>query len=176
MVPFEEERRRSLMPFTYPDPDSAEQSFEREQMARAYDAYGAKDPAHLFGSSPMTPAPWPRASRRKNQEDYDPEIVAAALRGPRELQPIDPRKLHATQPSITRQGVDYYLTDEYKETGRTFADQGNPGNRHPVVYDREDGQSMLLSGHHRGASALLSAEEFGGIRVAGPWGPMRGRR
>lgn len=145
-------------------------------MARAYGAYGAKDPEHLFGNSPRTTAPWPRAGRRKDQDEYDPEIVRQALSGPRELEMVDPRTLHSTQPSITRQGVDYYLGPEYKETGRTFADQGNPGNRHPVVYDREDGQSLLLSGHHRGAAALLSAEEFGVIRTAGPWGPRRGRR
>lgn len=164
------------MTFRYPDPEGTGDDYTRFQFERVHRAHGAKNLEELFGESPVTPTPWPRAGQLKRRASFDQGVVNEALTGPRELTRVDPRALHSTQPGITRQGVDYYMGTEYEETGKTFADQGDPGNRYPVVYDREDGQSLILSGHHRGAAALLRGEEFDAIRTQGPWGPERDTR
>jgi len=162
------------MTFQYPDPENPGDDFASQQFSRAHKAFGAKNPEELFGESPTSPAPWPRAARQKRRGSFDQGRVDAALRNP-VLSEVDPRNLHATQPSITRAGVDYYLGDEYQETGTTFADQDQAGNRFPVVYSREDGQNLALSGHHRAAAALLRGETLRAIHIEGPWGPERGR-
>lgn len=128
------------------------------------------------GSSPVRPAPWPRAGQRKDRAPYDQSVVHEALRNPPRPVNVDPRTLSATQSSITQPGVSHYASNpEWKETGRTYADQGNPGNRFPVVYSRDEGNGgvthMLLSGHHRGAAALVNGEQLPAIQVKGPWGP-----
>ena len=162
------------MTFRYPDPENLGDDLASQQFARAHRAYGSKNPEELFGDGPETVAPWPRAGQSKRRGSFDQGRVDDALRNP-VLSEVDPRNLHSTQPSITRQGVDYYMGSEYEETGRTFADQGQAGNRYPVVYSREDGQNLALSGHHRAAAALLRGETLRAIHVEGPWGPERGR-
>jgi len=76
------------------------------------------------------------------------------------LEEVDPRDLRATQPSVTREGVSYYLTPRYKRTGQTFADYHRVVNRFPVIYQREDGEQLIISGHHRAAVALLEGKQF----------------
>lgn len=126
------------------------------------------------GSAPIRTAPWPSAGRRKDRRDYDPDIVREAITSPPVLSEVDPRNLRATQPMITHQGVDYYYNDPtYEATGRTFADPDNPGNKYPVVYKREDGQNLLLSGHHRAAADLAKGRNTRAIVREGPWGPQR---
>lgn len=136
---------------------------------------GREDEAvdRMFPGAPTTTPPWPQAGRRKDVKDYDEGIVHAMLAKPPELSHVDPRTLSATQPAITRAGVRYYLGRQFNDTGKTFADQGNVGNIHPVVYHREGGTSMLLSGHHRAAAALLRGEPLVVREVRGPWGPPR---
>lgn len=162
--------------FEYPKSmdDETVDPFTREQFRSVHEAYGSGDTTRFFGSSGSAPSPtpWPRAARRKSQRDYDPDVVRQALEGPQELSDVDPRHLHSTQPTITREGVDYYMGDEYERTGTTFADQGNAGNRFPVVYERE-GVNMLLSGHHRASAALLQGRPLSARKVVGPWGPAR---
>ena len=135
----------------------------------------AADPDTLFGDAPTAPTPWPNAGRSKSRRDYDPDVVKDAIANPEHhhLQDIDPRDLRSTQPAITRGGVQHYLSDHYDRTGETFADHGNPGNRRPVVYRREDGQNLLLSGHHRATAALLQGRPLQAVVVHGPWGPDR---
>lgn len=161
--------------FEYPksmDDDSVD-PFTRDQFRKVHEAFGTNEPERFFGSSSApAPAPWPRAGRRKAQRDYDPDVLRQALEGPQDLTDVDPRNLHSTQPNITRGGVDYYMGDEYEKTGTTFADQGNAGNRFPVVYERE-GVNVLLSGHHRATAALLQGRPLPARRVVGPWGPAR---
>ena len=146
--------------------------------------YGAGIEAHFpTGSSPVQPAPWPRAGRSKARQDYDPEIVKSALMSSPQLQYVDPRNLRSTQPSVTAPGVQHYVDNPaWHQTGETYADQGNPGNRNPVVYNRHETwppteggkvEPMLLSGHHRGTAALLRGEQLPAIVVDGPWGPPR---
>lgn len=145
-------------------------------MSRADEFFGANDMERMFpGGSPLASAPWPTMGRRRDVKDYDPEIVRAALLHPdrTEIVHVDPRNFRSTQPSVTRAGVAHYMTDEYERTGRTFADQHNAGNKFPLAYDREDGQRLLLSGHHRGTAALLQGKQFPVRLLQGPWGPPR---
>jgi hypothetical protein len=154
--------------FRYPTADSS--SFERGQFERVNSLWGTGDVDGLFKGGPQTTTPWPRAPRDKKRKPYDEALVKEALNSPAELEDFDPRNLHSTQPGLTRQGVDYYMNNDYARTGETFADKGNAGNRYPVVYSREDGVNMLLSGHHRGSAALLQGKQFPVRRVEGPWG------
>ena len=158
------------MTFQYPKgPDDPNvDDFTRGQFERVHKAWGTGDPGAVFGESPTSPAPWPRAARRKSQKPYDESRVHHALSEP-EFRDVDPTQLHSTQPSITRQGVDYYMGDEYEQTGTTFADQGDAGNRFPMVYNRE-GTNMILSGHHRAAAAVLKGESLRANFVEGGWG------
>jgi hypothetical protein len=128
------------------------------------------------GSSSIRTAPWQSASRRKANQDYDPDVARHLLRNPPSLSEVDPRTLRATQPMIHRPGVEHYMGSEYGETGRTFADNDKVGNKFPLVYKREDGQSLILSGHHRAAAALAKGEPLRAIVGEGPWGPLRNSR
>lgn len=126
------------------------------------------------GGSEVRPAPWKSAGRRKDRLEYDPDIVRSALAGQPELTDIDPRVLRATQPGVTRGGVDFYVNSPtYQETGQTYADHGTVSNKFPLVYRREDGQNLLLGGHHRGTAALVTGKSLQAIVVRGPWGPTR---
>jgi len=135
--------------------------------------YGAQKLDSLFPRNLLrTIAPFPAASRRKDVQDYDPDIVRDSLNNPPKEQGIDPRTLRSTQPSLTRAGVAHYLGRQWNPGDETFADKVNPGNESPFVYQRE-GQNVLLSGHHRAAAALLRGEDLQARVVSGPWGPPR---
>jgi hypothetical protein len=147
--------------------------------------HGSHDINAMFPEgTPKAGVPWQQMSRRKDRQDYDKDLVHHALGQQfhqHDLQPVDPRTLRASQPSLTRGGVEHYMGDAYKRTGLPFADQQNPGNRNPVVYNREgmegnEPQSILLSGHHRAAAALLKGEPLEARVLHGPWGSPRGGR
>lgn len=121
----------------------------------------------LFKSAPVVPAPFPRAGRRKDVSDYDPDIVGKAI-GEGKLQEIDPRTLSAHQPSVTLEGVRHYAEDR----AGNFADGHKYGNEHPVVYQRE-GTNVLLSGTHRATAALVQGKPLKAIVTQGPWGAAR---
>ena len=163
--------------FNYPKSmeDEDVPDFTREQFRKVHELYGSNDIDAVtpHGAVPGS-VPWPRAPRRKNQRDVDPDVLRRAIEGPTELRDIDPRQIHATQPQVTRGGIEYYMSDEYERIGETFADRGNAGNRFPTVYSRE-GVNVLLSGHHRSTAALLQGRTFPGRWMEGPWGPERGR-
>jgi len=135
---------------------------------------------YLFpeGGQAKARVPWPQAGKLKSHEDYDPPTVGRMLSKPIELTDVDPRTLSARQTAITREGVSYYMGEEYGKTGHTFADQEQEGNKHPIVYRRSgyaEGPStnMLLSGHHRATAALLKGEPLKARIVEGGWGPRR---
>lgn len=117
---------------------------------------------------------------------YDDERVAETLRGvvrgTVHPEMTDPRLLMATQSSVTGRGMKYYMhpDNEYERHGATFADQGNVGNRHPVVYQNDEiGARFVLSGHHRATAAILKGRPLHAIVVrggSGKWGPMVGRQ
>jgi hypothetical protein len=146
-----------------------------------FDRYHGKGLESLFpeGSAPKTTIPFPAANRRKDRPGWDIDTVHQALREPRQTSHIDPRELHASQPMVTRPGVSHYMNGEYERSGRTYADQGDPGNARPIVYSRPrhpegpetDREHVLLSGHHRATAALLKGEQLEHIAVNGPWGP-----
>lgn len=122
----------------------------------------------IFGNSQTTtPVPWPSAPRKKGQKPIDRELIREALNNPK-IEGVDPRLLHATQPNIVRTHADYYMTDAYKKTGKTAADQGNPTNAFPMIYVNRDGKHIILSGHHRAAAALAKGEPLPAIVVREP--------
>jgi hypothetical protein len=132
------------------------------------------------GSAPKTSVPFPRAGRRKDVKDYEPEAVTKALSAPPQLEAHDPRTLKASQPSVTRAGVAHYMGPEYERNPEaTFADREQAGNRYPIVYHRKQApgastqERVILSGHHRATAALLKGEPLKAIRVEGGWGPPR---
>lgn len=150
--------------FQYPKtPDDA----ARSDHATAHAVHGAGSTDALFKGAPKTITPWPSAGRTKsNPRGYNPEKVNAALANPQaHMRHVDPRDLHATQPWVTQEGVSYYMGHEYRETGRTFADQSVASNKFPVVYSDAQGRNRLLSGHHRATAALLRGEQFHVIHV-----------
>lgn len=135
------------------------------------DLYGSHDLDKLFPSGPLTVAPFPQAGRSKSKQDYDKSLVARSITHPHEfpIEKVDPRELRATQPSITRPGVSHYLSGEKTP----YADAERAGNDTPRVYHREDGQKILLSGHHRGSAALLRGEPLEAHVIRGPFGGPR---
>lgn len=152
-------------PQRYPNLDEGKLD-HMDPWARTQRLYGAGDPKKLFTSSPKTTTPWPQVGRTKGEPLYRQDLVNEALSQPRKTVNMDPRYLHATQPYVTEEGVDYYHhKSEYEKTGRTFADQDRPGNRTPVVYSDRRGRNLILSGHHRATSALLKGGQFEAIHV-----------
>jgi hypothetical protein len=138
---------------------------------------GVQDPAKLFSHGDIAPAPFQRAGRSKQFQDYEVERVHELIRNaPEGLREVDPRYLLSTQPSVTRPGVNYYMSGEYEKTGKTYADQSHAGNIYPVVYERESERGiepMLLSGHHRATAALLRGVPLRALVVRGRQGPPR---
>ena len=62
-------------------------------------------------------APWSGVGGLKHRQPYEQEKVSASLRQPESmLTEVDPRNLRATQPSITRAGVEYYMGEEHRRT------------------------------------------------------------
>lgn len=127
----------------------------------------------LFDGELRRPTPWGSARRSKVLRDYDADALAAAIDVAPNLVEVDPRDLYATQPSVIRSGVTYYLGAEYYASGRTYADYDRAVNRYPVIYRREDGQSLILSGHHRATAALLRGRSLLARVAQGGWGARR---
>jgi|SRR5580765_4617294 len=133
----------------------------------AHRLYGAGDVDTLFKGATKVITPWPTASRSKLHIGYDQSRVEEALSNPskRNVREMDPRDLHASQPWVTRAGTSYYMGDDYRTTGKTFADMHSAVNRQPLVYTDARGQNRLLSGHHRATAALLRGEQFRAIHI-----------
>lgn len=124
-----------------------------------------------------TSVPWPQAGRTKARPRVDftraiPKELGQHPDVP--LTELDPRSLHASQPGLGRAAVTHYMGNDYYETGRTFADPEQAGNRVPVVYRRPStrapgtSEDVIMSGHHRAAAALLRGEQFKARIVEGP--------
>lgn len=110
------------------------------------------------------------------------ETLQHVVRGTVHPEMTDPRLLMATQTGVTHRGMQYYMNqgNDYERHGTTFADQGNVGNRHPVVYQNDEvGARFLLTGHHRATAAILKGQPLHAIVVhggSGKWGTMTGRQ
>ena len=137
-----------------------------DRYARVHALYGANDINALFPEGvDLAPTPWPRAPRLKSGPPADrlPRL-SQAVHGDTPLEEIDPRFLHSSQPMVTRQGVAHYLSEQFEQTGETFADQHLAGNAFPVVYDNE-GINEISGGHHRATAALLRGQPLRGKRA-----------
>ena len=146
------------MAFEYPKtPEEAARS--PHEMAHRLYGTGAAGVDTLFARNMITTAPWPKAGRQKNEPAWNKDAVANAISNPN-VGEVDPRNLHASQGSVTRPGVNYYMSEEYEATGRTFADSEQAGNRMPMVYTDCQGRNKILSGHHRATAALLNGSQF----------------
>ncbi len=166
---------------TYARERMIHQSPDREQLERHRDQYG-RGIESIFQDDTVAATPFRAATRQDDQPLYDREAVARTLAAPVQLNRFDPRTLHdATQSEVSREGVEYYLSDSdtartYRATGRTFADQDDPGNRYPVIYEQPGGQLVILSGRHRAAAALVEGRAVEGILVRPNVTVIRNRR
>lgn len=141
--------------------------------------YGAGDIDKVFHGGDQAVVPWQQAGKSKTHQDYDPAVVKQALSSPPVLTKVDPRNLKSTQPMVTREGVDYYTSGRYEQSGETYADKSNLGNQWPVVYrrpkmaDPTQHEDLLLSGHHRGVAALLQGKPLDARLVEGGRPPRK---
>lgn len=135
------------------------------RIARAHCAF---DLDALFpDEAPMTAVPWDVGSRRVDEQDrVNLRVLLASPPRANQFVDLDPRELQASQSTLTRAGVAYYLTGEYRRSGQTYAGQNNVGNKYPIVRERA-GVFALLGGHYRSAAALLNGERVL-ARVVGP--------
>lgn len=116
---------------------------------------GSGDIDSLFKGALQIVAPFPSAGRRKGESKLPPrELIEEALRNPK-LTAVDPKTVKTQQGFVTREGVAYYLTPKYKQTGETFADPTDRGNRFPMVWKKPSGDMVILSGNHRFTAALI---------------------
>ena len=152
----------------------------REDYVNALHGSGESGFRQLFpGEQSSALTPWSGVGGLKHRAPYEQSKVSAALREPAsKLVEVDPRNLRATQPEITRAGVEYYMGQEHRRTGETFADRMSPGNRYPVVYSRThpvtgNVENMILSGHHRAAAALLQGRQLHARYIQGGYGEER---
>lgn len=137
---------------------------------RAHEFYGAGDVDALFKGNPTAGPPWAQAPKSRTHRLDDPRLVHEALRNPDQHKTVslDPRELYASQPHVIRAAAQHYMGGEYRQTGKTFADQGNVGNAQPVVFHNTDnGRLIIRSGHHRALTALLRGEQFEPLLVEG---------
>jgi hypothetical protein len=140
-------------------------NLDPSRFERSSALFGSGHSEALFGGSSVTPAPWPGAGKRKDGSHHNKDLIREHLSKPPVIESIDPRFLHATQPSVVREYVDAYMGpagERYAATGQTVRDQGNIGNQWPTVYQRADGRRDILTGHHRASKALLRGESLQG--------------
>lgn len=119
---------------------------------------GSRDLARVFsGDKPLAAVPWPRAPRLPGGHLFDRVAVAEEFRHRLPaVALLHPDTLWASQPSVTRPGVEYYATPTWFRSGITYADQSSQFNRLPVVEVRPNDVCVILNGHHRSCAALLS--------------------
>lgn len=135
-------------------------------MSRLEHFWGAGSVDKMFPDGALTTsAPWPQASPSRTHRTFDPRAVDEALSNPdAHKRSVDPRTLHGSQEGLTRTGVSHYM--EHPDT--LFADGHQAGNKDPVVFhDEMRDRSVLLSGHHRAARALLTGQQFEAVHVSG---------
>jgi hypothetical protein len=148
---------------------------QRARTALRGDQLWGKGIDALFGSgSPVVPAPFPQAGARKDRKNFDTGLVARSITHPHEfsVEKVDPRELHATQPSVTHAGVKHYF-EGGQEYGKNNGGDRRLGNDIPRIYHRSDGVKLILTGHHRASSALLKGEPLDAMVIHGGWGEAR---
>lgn len=153
------------------DPDAAPEAVHRS-VGKSLD--------EVFGEHGKIGTPWRQAGGRRDRSTWDQGTVAEHLsREPEshEIQDVDPRILRSTQPEVTRTATEHYLSGDYERHGKLYADAHNAGNKRPVVYARQEENGtttpLLLSGHHRAISALMSGRPLTARVIHGGWGQDR---
>jgi hypothetical protein len=126
----------------------------------------------IFGAAPTAPTPWQSVGKSKKYGLMHPDereaVTSELRRQPPSLVEVDPRALLASQPSVVQHHLRYYMGRTFDLTGQTSADQGNVGNRFPVILHRPSrNQNVILSGHHRATAALLKGMPLRALRVEG---------
>ena len=147
---------------------------DREEMRRHRDTF-AKGVKSVFpdGASDVAPVPFQAAATVDGEDLIDQAVVDNYLSQPVRLSNFDPRSLYATEPTVTRQGVEHYLEksggrprDSYAMTGALYGDADEAGNQHPVIYRNPQTEELVIvSGHHRAAAALVEGRNLSGIFV-----------
>jgi hypothetical protein len=149
--------------------------FNKQGESALFERYG-KPQAERLGDDPeewryetadKTTVPWQTAAKSRTGPSYDKSLVDEELSSPStHVFGFDPRKLHATQPWVTKEGTRHYL--RHGTSGPLYADKDNVGNYMPLVYvHRNTGQMRLLSGHHRATAALIKGQELPARYVIG---------
>lgn len=132
---------------------------------RGRTAQPVADVDSLFKGAPKIVAPFPSAGRRKGESKLPPqEAINEALRNPK-LTAVDPKTVKTQQGFVTREGVAYYLTPKYKQTGETYADPTDRGNRFPMLWKKPNGDMVIMSGNHRFTAALIEGRTQDAIVV-----------
>jgi GNAT superfamily N-acetyltransferase len=134
-------------------------------------------PSDEDGPRSVAAVPWQQAGMRKDRKTYDENLVARSITHPHEfpIEDVDPRDLRATQPKVIRAGVKHYMENPERTYGEDNGGDRRLGNDVPRIYHREDGQKIILSGHHRAAAALLKGEPLKAMVIHGGWGEERRR-
>lgn len=132
-------------------------------------------PSDEDGPRSVAVVPWQQAGQRKDRKTYDEDLVARSITHPHEfpIEDVDPRELRATQPKVLRAGVKHYMENNEGTYGEQNGGDRKLGNDVPRIYHREDGQKIILTGHHRAAAALLKGEPLRAMVIRGGWGAER---
>lgn len=122
---------------------------------------------YRFETADKAITPWTGAGRYRNRPSYNRELVKEELSSPStHVMGFDPRKLHSSQPWVTKEGVRHYM--RHGTSGPLYADKNNVGNYTPFIYiHRDTGMMRLLAGHHRATAALIKGQELPARYVIG---------
>lgn len=113
-----------------------------------------------------TPVPWERADDYSVMRRLDPKVRGSWPQAT--MQDVDPRGLRASQRALQSGGVEHYFHGQGDE--QLFDKTRGPSNLHPIVYRSTDPSyphDIILSGHHRAASALLHGQQLRALVVQG---------
>jgi hypothetical protein len=138
-----------------------------QQFAQADRVYGQGIESMFSGGKVEDIAPWKTYSRKKGQKStwfVDQDLLAKARRGDAVEQDVDPRYLYNLQGGLTLEGVQRYVNDP----NAAPAPDGGWVNDRPVVYQRANGDRILLSGNHRAAAALVQGRPLRAVLVQEP--------
>lgn len=118
--------------------------------------------------------PWPEKGgkiedvKKFGKVQYDrPGLAKALLEREKHTIEFDPRRIdYASQPGITKAGVEHYM--DHPDEPFSGAGAKKPGNIDPVIFhDLDTGKNTILSGHHRATAALLSGRTMRAVYYEG---------
>jgi hypothetical protein len=148
------------------DMDPGDFDMRQEPFHQAHRMHGKGVDAMFSGGKPLA-KPWTGNRVGGRRQELIQAHIIGGMKGFAHPENVDPRWLHMSQDAVTSHIVRHYAENpEYRETGMTHSDQGNVGNRIPLVYQRaEHGDRTILSGHHRAAAALAQGKPLRALVV-----------